>query len=104
MIVLVDYFSRWTEAEPLSNKIAASVAFFLYKVICRHGCFNIQINDQGHEFVNSVSIVLHDMTGTQQCVTSAYHSQANGPVDRQNHTIKKAIIKVFKILKVGCQF
>ena len=81
-IVLIDYFSKWTEAEPLSNKTAVSVASFLYKVICRHGCFKIQTNDQGREFVNSVSIALHDMTGTQQRVTSAYHPQANGFVER----------------------
>ena len=94
VIVLIDYFSKWTEAEPLIDKTAISVALFLYKVICRHGCFQIQINDQGREFVNSVSIALHDMTGVQQRVTSAYHPQANGLVERQNQTIKKAIIKV----------
>ena len=94
VIVLIDYFSKWTEAEPLTDKTAVSVAAFLYRVICRHGCFQIQINDQGREFVNSVSIALHDMTGVQQRVTSAYHPQANGLVERQNQTIKKAIVKV----------
>ena len=78
----------------LLSKKAISVALFLYKVICRHGCFQIQINDQGREFVNSVSIALHNMTGVQQRVTSAYHPQANCLVERQNQTIKKAIIKV----------
>ena len=34
------------------------------------------------------------MAGTQQRVTSAYHPQANSLVERQNQTIKKAIIKV----------
>ena len=53
-IVLVDYFSKWTKTELLSNKKVVSVASFLYKVICRHGCFKIQINDQSCEFVNSV--------------------------------------------------
>ncbi|XP_065682517.1 uncharacterized protein LOC136071774 [Hydra vulgaris] len=94
VIVLIDYFSKWTEAEPLMNKAAVSVAAFLYRVICRHGCFYIQTNDQGREFVNLVSTALHDMTGVQQRITSAYHSQANGLVERQNQTIKKAIIKV----------
>ncbi|XP_065664724.1 uncharacterized protein LOC136086358 [Hydra vulgaris] len=94
VIVLIDYFSKWTEAEPLIDKTAISVALFFYKVICRHGCFQIQINDQGREFVNTVSIALHEMTGVQQRVTSAYYSQANGLQERQNQTIKKAIIKV----------
>ena len=44
----------------------------------RYGCFSIQINDQGREFVNSVSAELHRLnTGTIQRVTSANHPQAN---------------------------
>ena len=97
VIGLIDYFSKWTEGEPLSNKTAVSVASFLYKVIFRHVCFKIQITDQDREFENSVSIALHDMTGTQQ--------RANGLVERQNQTIKKAIIKdLNESIKFGCQF
>ena len=32
IITLVDYFSKWQEAEPLPNKSANSVALFLYKI------------------------------------------------------------------------
>ena len=62
--------------------------------MCRHGCFSIQINDQGREFVNDVSSGLHRPTGTIQRVTSAYHPQANGLVERQNRTIKNSLIQV----------
>lgn len=96
VIVLIDYFSKWVEAQPLPDKTAKSVADFLYSVICRHGCFKVQINDQGREFVNQVSKALHEKTGTQQKVTSAYHPQANGLVERQNQTIKKSIVKVLE--------
>ena len=46
---------------------------FLYEIICRHGCMRIQINDQGREFVNDVISKLHEMTGVDQRVISAYH-------------------------------
>lgn len=96
VVVLIDYFSKWPEAAPLKDKSAMSVASFLYQVICRHGCLQIQINDQGREFVNKVSEELHKLTGTEQRITSAYHPQANGLVERENQAIKKPFLKVLR--------
>ena len=42
----------------------------------------IQINDQRKEFVNEVSENLHEMTGIEQRITSAYHPQFNGLCER----------------------
>ena len=36
IITLVDYFSKWAEAEALPDKTAESVSSFLYKMICRY--------------------------------------------------------------------
>ena len=66
------------------DKSAPTIAQFLYEVMCRHGRFEIQINDQGREFVNEVCKQLHELTGAEQRVTSAYHPQANRLVERQN--------------------
>ena len=62
VIVLIDYFSKWSEAKPTKDKSAPTIAQFLYEVMCRHGCFEIQINDQGREFVNEVCKQLHELT------------------------------------------
>ena len=35
IVTLVDYFSKWPEAEALSDKSAEGVALFLYKMMCR---------------------------------------------------------------------
>ena len=72
------------------------MAVFLYELICRHGCTCIQINDQGREFCNAVSYSLLKPTGTTQRVTSAYHPQANGLVERQNRTIQGSMLKVLE--------
>jgi len=93
IIVAIDYFSKWSKIEAIENKIADTVARFLFKLICRHSCMSIQINDQGREFVNRVSSHLHELTGTKQRVTSAYHPQSNGLVERQNRTIKNMLLK-----------
>ena len=76
--------------------MCTTVAQFLYELICKHGCFAIQINDQGREFVNKVADELHSMTGTQHRVISAYHPQSNGLVESQNRTNKNALVKVFE--------
>lgn len=36
IVTLVDYFSKWPEAEALPDKSAKSVALFLYKMMCRY--------------------------------------------------------------------
>lgn len=69
---------------------------FLYDLICIHGCTRIQINDQGREFVNQVSARLFQLTGTAQRITSAYHPQANGLVERSNRTVQGALLKVLE--------
>ena len=96
LIVLIDYFSKWSEAKPVRDKSAPTVARFLYEVMCGHGCFKTQINDQGKEFVNEVSDALLELTGTDQRVTSAYHRQSNGLCERQNRTIKDSLVKVLE--------
>ena len=65
-VVCIDCFSKWSEAKPITDKTAPTIAQFLCEMICRHGCFAIQINDQGREFVNEVSDELHLITSVQQ--------------------------------------
>ncbi|CAK9290314.1 unnamed protein product [Gordionus sp. m RMFG-2023] len=91
--VASDYFTKWVEAEPMKSKTANETCKFIYGLICRHGCANIQINDQGREFVNEMATRLHKMTGTEQRICSAYHPQANGLTERNNRTIQNLMLK-----------
>ena len=78
LVACIGYFNKWSQAKPIKDNIASTTAQFHYEVICRHGCIRIQINDQGKEFVNKVCKVLHNMIGTEQSITLAYHPQSNG--------------------------
>ena len=70
LVVCIDDFRKWSEAKPIKDKGVSTIAQFLYDVICRHGCMKTQISDQGREFVNEVSKVLRNMTGSEQRITS----------------------------------
>ena len=39
-------FLKWSEAAPLKDKKAESVAEFLFKCFTRHGCCKVKITDQ----------------------------------------------------------
>ena len=88
------YFTKWSETKPIRDKTALTLATFLYELICRHGCFEVQMNDPGREFINGLCTCWHDLTVIEQRITSAYHSELNGLVERQNRAIKNALVKV----------
>ena len=67
---------------------------FLCEVICRHGCFETKINDQGREFVHRVNTELNKLTGVEQRVISAHYPELNGLIERRNKTMKTSLVKV----------
>lgn len=52
------------------------------------------ISDQGREFINRVNSKLQELLGTQHRMTSPYHPQSNGLVEKFNHTIQSCLLKV----------
>ena len=66
----------------------------MHELICNDGWFALQTNDEGREFVNKVSHNLHEMAGIRQQITSGYHPQPSGLVERQHQTIKNALAKI----------
>ena len=52
------------------------------------------MSDQGREFVNGVHKCLLKLTGTQHKISSAYHPQSNGLVERFNQTLQRSLVKL----------
>lgn len=94
IIAATDHFSKWTEATAVPDKSAKSTAKFLYSVICRLGCMDILISDQGREFVNKVIDNLMKQLQTDHRIASAYHPQTNGQRERDNRTLKETLGKL----------
>ena len=91
-IVCIDYFSKWSEAKPITEKTAPTIAQFLYEMMCRHCCFAIQFNDQGREFVKEVSDELHlataGSTAGYKCLSVTIKRQKKDKRQKQNSLVK----------------
>lgn len=52
--VMIDYFTKWTEAYPLKTKCAAEVTECIFNFFYKFGAPKRLLTDQGREFVNEV--------------------------------------------------
>ena len=88
VLVMVDYFSRWTEACPLPDKTAQSLAdAFFNHIVCRFGMPIVIHSDQGREFENRIMQELCILCGSHKTRTTLYHPQSDGLVERFNRTL-----------------
>ena len=85
---MVDCLSRWTEACPLPDKTANSVAdAFFSNIVCRFGMPRVIYSDQGRELENKVMHELCLLGGSHKTKTTPYHPESDGLVERFNRTL-----------------
>ena len=69
-----------------------------------HGAVELQIHDQGTEFVNDVMWNLNMLLGVQDLRTTAYRPVANGQIERVHKTINAVFVKtVSQNLRDWCE-
>ena len=77
VLVMVDCFSRWTEACPLPDKTALAVAdAFFQHIVCRFGMPMV---------IHSKELCL--LCGSHKTRTTPYHPESDGLVERFNSTL-----------------
>ena len=85
---MVDCFSRWTEACPLSDKTAISVTdAFFSNIVCRISMPSVIHSDQGREFEHKVMHELCILGGSHKTKTTPYDLESDGLVERFNRTL-----------------
>ena len=88
VLVMLDCFTRWTEACPLPDKTALSVAdAFFQHVVCHFVIPMVIHSDQGREFENKVMQELCLLCGSHKTRTTPYHPESDGLVERFNRTL-----------------
>ncbi|BES90713.1 Reverse transcriptase (RNA-dependent DNA polymerase) [Nesidiocoris tenuis] len=89
---MIDRYTNWMEAIPLTNITAETVAQAVYENwIVRFGIPSSIISDQGRQFEATLFKNLSSLCGIQLRRTTAYHPQCNGKAERLHRTLKTAI-------------
>src|SRR6266487_1432804 len=88
IIVAMDYLTKWLEARAVSEATAEVTAQFIYEqIICQHGCPQIILSDRGTHFNNNVIKRLMEKFKINHLLSTSYHPQTNGLVERFNRTL-----------------
>ena len=90
-------FTKYLVVVPLKDKSALTVANALLKhVYLIYGAVELQVHDNGPEFVNSILGHLSRMMGIQDLRSTPYRPVANSAIERTHRTINAVFAKTIK--------
>ena len=92
LIVGIDYFTKWVEAETLATITEKNVRSFIWRsIICRFRIPRILVLDNGKKFDNVSFRDFCSQLGIRNYYSSPAHPQANGKVEVTNQSLLKII-------------
>lgn len=92
ILTVVERFTRWPEAYPLSDVSAVTVAETLFNnYICRFGVPLHVTTDQGVQFESNLFREFSKFLGFHRIRTTTYHPESNGMVERFHRTLKATL-------------
>ncbi|KAK3036928.1 hypothetical protein RJ639_030893 [Escallonia herrerae] len=94
VIVAIDYFTKWTEAESLATITSAKCEDFFWKnVICSFGVPRALVVDNGKQFDNNNFRTFCMNLSIDLRFTSIAHPQSNGQTEHVNRSILHGLKK-----------
>ena len=93
LFTAVDRFTRWPIAVPLADITAETVIdAFSYGWVQHFGIPSTLTSDRGTQFASSLFTNLAKVWGIKTLMTTAYHPEANGLVERFHRRLKEALL------------
>ena len=88
LIVGVDYFTKWIEAEALAKITAQNILrFYKRNILARFGIPQAIVTDNGTQFTDKNFQEFVAKLGTKQHFASVEHPQTNGQAEAENRVI-----------------
>ena len=88
ILVVADYFTRYTEAYPIPNQEAATVANkVVEEFFFRFSPPERLHSDQGQNFESAIVTEVFKLLGVEKSRTTPYHPQSDGLVEQFNRTL-----------------
>ena len=92
-LTIIDRFSRWPKAVPLTNIEAPTVCrAFVDQWISHYGAPETLTTDQGNQLESQLFVELLQLIGCNCIHTTAYHPASNGMIERWHRSLKAAIM------------
>ena len=100
VVVGIDYFTKWVEAEPLASITQQNFKNFFWKnIVCRSGVPKVLVSDHGRQFHNITFKDFYTQFGIQNHYSSPAHPQANG----QAEVVNRSLLKIIKTRLEGAK-
>jgi len=92
LIVAIEYFTKWIEAEPVAQITSHKVQHFVWKnIVCRFGVLRRLISDNGTQFASLQMSKMCSEVGIKQVFASVEHPQTNGQVESVNRILLRGL-------------
>jgi len=96
ILVVVDYFTKWVEAEALANITAWQVHPFVWQnIVCRFGLPHTIITDNDRQFIDKKLRDFYKQVRIRHLTSSVEHPQTNAQAEAMNKVI---VVKLKKRL------
>ena len=88
----VDYLTKWAICKAVPSASSKEIVdFFVRRIVLQNGATVVLISDRGKCLTSSFAEDLFKALQSNHLVTTAYHLQCNGLVERYNHTFAEML-------------